>query len=132
MTDFAKILRTVRQHQRLTQEEAAEIFDIPLWTLQRIERGKRDLKFPEIERIAQCCGMSVSEMLQLEKEEALPWPQPTSFERQEDFKTIIAAQNEQITSLLEEIKNLYGVVKKLISGGGGAECEQLRGASAPS
>jgi transcriptional regulator with XRE-family HTH domain len=110
MTDFAKILRAVRHLRHLTQEQAAETFDIPLWTLRRIERGKRDLKFPEIERIARCCGMSVSEMLQLEKEEVF-LPPPAPFEQKEHFEKVIAAQNEHIASLLEEIKNLYGVMK---------------------
>ncbi|MCW5924297.1 MAG: helix-turn-helix transcriptional regulator [Saprospiraceae bacterium] len=122
MTNFAKILRAVRKHHRLTQEQAAETFDIPLWTLQRVEANKRELTYPELERIARCCGTSVGEILQLENEEASLPRATVSSKREEHFEKIIAAQNEKITFLLEEVKNLYGIVKRLISAGGGAKC----------
>jgi transcriptional regulator with XRE-family HTH domain len=121
MPDFAKTLRTVRKHHRLTQEEAAAAFTISHKTIQRIEAGERDLTWPELERIAEFCQKDIHEILQLDTEhdeEENGSVKPSSFEKEERLEKIIATQNEKISSLLEEMKNLYGVVKKLISGGG--------------
>ncbi|MBX2889429.1 MAG: helix-turn-helix transcriptional regulator [Saprospiraceae bacterium] len=124
MPNYANILRAVRKHHHFTQEKAVEIFPFSLSTLQRIEAGKRDLTHSELELIAQFCGKSVPELLQIGEgpieESEVPGPAPT--EKEERWEKIIAAQNEQISSLLEEIKNLYSVLKRLISGGG-AKCE---------
>jgi len=116
MPDFAKILRSVRKHCHLSQEQAAEIFSLSLSTLQRIEAGKRDLTYTELERIAEFCRKDIREILQLADDQQAQKANPE--EKEKRWEKIIAAQNDQITSLLEEIKNLYGVVEKVISGEG--------------
>ncbi|MCE7923270.1 MAG: XRE family transcriptional regulator [Haliscomenobacteraceae bacterium CHB4] len=90
----------------------ATIFSLS--TLQRIESGRRDLTYSVLARIAEYCGKEIHEIIEIENETT----QLDTSEREERLEKIITTQNEQITALLEEIKNLYSVVKNLISAGG--------------
>ena len=115
MPDFAKILRTVRKNQNLTQEAAAEAFIIPLATLQRIEAGKRDLTYRELERIAEYCQRDVHEIVQLDDQEKESLRALSISEKEIPLGNIIVAQNVHITSLLEEIRNLYRIISNRMS-----------------
>lgn len=122
MPDFARILRLVRKAHRLTQEEAAEAFVLSLPTLQRVEAGKRGLSYSELERIAAFCKTNVHEIVGIDVESAEHDIRPRLFNNTDEntrLEQIIATQNEQIASLVEEIRGLCGAIKEILGGGGG-------------
>lgn len=115
MPNFTKILRQLRKDHNLTQNEAADAFTMSYSTLQRSEAGQRVLTYPELERIASYCKKDINEILQLDDEFKGPIVQATLPEKEWPYEKIIMVQNEQITALLGEIRNVYTVVTKLIS-----------------
>lgn len=91
-------------------------FSISYATLQRIEAGRRELTYPEWERIAEYCQKDINEIVHFDVEQEGSVSQAIQTEKEKRLEKIITVQNEQITSLLEEIRNLYGMVKNLVSG----------------
>ncbi len=113
---------TVRHEESVRDREAAALLLARFGTAYDLNRGTLEWQvplgtYPELERIAEFCQKSIAEILQLADDQQAQKANPE--EKEDRWEKIITAQNEQITSLLEEIKNLYGIVKKVISGGGG-------------
>ncbi len=51
MTDFPSVVKRIRLHDRLTQEEFAKIIGIDRTTLSRYEKGERSIPFEIIDKI---------------------------------------------------------------------------------
>ena len=60
---IAMKLRVLREEQRLTHKEAAELADVSHWTLIALESGKRAPYMPTVTKIARAYGVSVEELV---------------------------------------------------------------------
>lgn len=56
---IGKIIRTMRRESNLTQEELSKITYIGKSTLSDYEREKTDIRFEDIEKIANACNYKV-------------------------------------------------------------------------
>lgn len=56
---IGKIIRTMRRESNLTQEELSKITYIGRSTLSDYEREKTDIRFEDIEKIANACNYKV-------------------------------------------------------------------------
>jgi transcriptional regulator with XRE-family HTH domain len=57
-------LRVLREERNLTQKEAAELADVHLDTLMRLESGERPPYMPTLTKIARGYGVSIEEVVE--------------------------------------------------------------------
>jgi transcriptional regulator with XRE-family HTH domain len=57
-------LRVLREQRNLTQKEAAELADVHLDTLRRLESGERPPYMPTLTKIARGYGVSIEEVVE--------------------------------------------------------------------
>ena len=57
-------IRKQREKKQITQEELAKILDIGRQTLARIEQGRSDLSYKQLQLIAQRFDMDIADLIQ--------------------------------------------------------------------
>ena len=122
MSDIGLNIRKIRELRGLTQEHVAEQlgFKSPK-PYRKLETSEHSPTLSQLEKISGLFGCSVEDIRNFDPEK-LPMEKKPLVQspgtKEERFEKIIEQQNEHISSLLEEMKRLYGVVKNTVSGGG--------------
>jgi transcriptional regulator with XRE-family HTH domain len=62
--EIALKLRVLREQRNLTQKEAAQLADVHLDTLRRLESGERPPYMPTLTKIARGYGVSIEEVVE--------------------------------------------------------------------
>ena len=60
---FAKRCRALRQKRKLSQLDMVRNFDMSLSHYQKIERGVLDVRLSTLQKLAECFGVSLAELL---------------------------------------------------------------------
>jgi len=68
---LGKKIKEMREAMNISQENFAEILNIPRTAISQVENGKRELKSHELVHIARTFNLSVDELLDLKKEPAI-------------------------------------------------------------
>lgn len=61
--DIAKNIREIRLQKSINQQVIADALGLDVAVVSNIEKGKRDLKFKDLEKISNALGMSVIDLI---------------------------------------------------------------------
>ncbi|MFN7949672.1 MAG: helix-turn-helix transcriptional regulator [Blastocatellia bacterium] len=64
---FARNLRRLRQHRKISQEQMAEMADLHRTYISSVERGERNISIDNIEKLAQALEVDVCDLFSVER-----------------------------------------------------------------